>query len=250
MGVYYPVNFRSQDVYIQDYTGELVNLYMYRPDAITTLSANVSKGDDVINVSSTTGMAANESINLLGGGRHSQFIIKSIGAGTVNIVPKSDADYSLTNTIVEAGPVNMNVSGTLASPEKFCIHAPDGVKFDLVSLVISIQDNSPMDSALFGGLTRLPNGFVLRGENGISKNFGTVYNNIGFAQQKFTTKYDDKAPSGFYGFIAKIESNTEFGAVVRLDGSAGDEFCALINDNLTGLTELTVTVGGHVVTEY
>ena len=108
-----------------------------------------------------------------------------------------------------------------------------------------MTDTSAMDDALFGGLTALTNGLVVRKKvNGVFSTHANFKYNGKFADSMYDITYADKAPAGSYGLRGRwtIEAS---GSIIRLDGANGDELQILVQDNLTGLSSLHWNAQGH-----
>ena len=110
-----------------------------------------------------------------------------------------------------------------------------------------MTDDAAMDDSKFGSLTALTNGIIARRTDGSIANFFLVTNNAGFFQYGYDTTYPDKVPAGVYSFRARKDVRNINGTIIGLDGTTDDELQIIINDNLTGLSEFTVQVHGHIV---
>jgi len=235
------------DVSIQDQTSPLVNLYAYRTDATPTLTSDPAVDDVTLDINTNAGMTDGDAITLLEDDMFFQSIVKSTTATTVTMNSGLDKDFS-ADAAIEVGPWNMNVDGS-GVVERFSVKPPPNLNFDIYTVGITITDNAAMDSAKFGGIAALSNGFVIRSENGVSQNLLLAVNNLGFAEQGFELTYDPKAPAGVYGLRAELNLHIRNGIANRLFGELGDVISALIQDDLTGLTQITMVVGGHVVVD-
>jgi hypothetical protein len=247
-----PYHDRGLDVWIQDQTSELIDLYMIDlEDAITpsiTASSNIDGYS--IEVDNITGILTDDShaINISENGRTFQSIVKNAVGNTVTFNAPLDMDIT-TGASVQIAKWNMNTNGSV-TPMHFCICPPAGVTWDIVRIIGSIEDNAEMDSSTFGGLSSLSNGLVLRITNSMSKNIFIVQDNGGFAERVFNTKYDDRrSPTRVYGFSYRrtFGRQNKNGVVVRLHGDTQDKLEIINQDNLTELSKLAHVCQGHVV---
>jgi hypothetical protein len=236
----------TQDVAIQDQTSELINLYLYRNDVQPNLTSSAAVGDKVLNIDTNAGLVNGEAITLFEGVRHSQCIIQASSATTVTVTPPVDFAYT-TAASIEVGRWNMNVNGSVTA-QTFAVHPPPGIDMDVYELRFSMQDGTAMDASKFGGISALTNGIVVQFKNGFTKNLGVIVNNAGFIEQGFRTEYDDRAGgTGLYAYTGYANGPGHYGVAVRLEGATVDEFRVVVQDNLTGLSNLNFTIGGHAV---
>lgn len=234
-------------VNIQDQHSPAVILYLYRHDVTTSLQYSTSVDTSFVSVNTITGIEEGDAITIYEG----THIFQSIVLDTTNniIELSSPIDYAFTTQAeVHVGPWNMTVDGSSVAQE-FHIHPPPLSDFDIYTVVISITDNSEMDSKKFGGITQLPRGIVLRLENGTTHNLCLIVNNIGFSEQGYTLEYDSKAPSGVYGLRVCKNYHERNGVSLRLVGSSNDAYKIIIQDNLTSLSSMNITINGHYVTQ-
>jgi len=106
-----------------------------------------------------------------------------------------------------------------------------------------------MDDAKFGGITALSKGIVVRVKDGYMKNIFYARSNNDLREQTFDVVYADKAPAGQYGLGCRRTFNGQEknGVTIRLDGSSNDQLQIYLQDNLTGLTKMSIIAQGHVV---
>jgi hypothetical protein len=106
-----------------------------------------------------------------------------------------------------------------------------------------------MDDSLFGGITALTNGVVLRQNNGVMTNIWNVKSNGEFGLLCFDTFETSKAPAGSFGFRFRntYAGQAKHGVTLRLE--PGDTLEVLIQDDLTDLEDFAMMAQGHVVTD-
>jgi len=137
----------------------------------------------------------------------------------------------------------MAVDGT--TPQIFSIKAPPNATVDIHTINCSMLNTTAMDDGTFGGINQLTNGIILKFIDGFTKNLALIVNNLGFWEIGFSTEYSTKAPAGKYGFKARRHIPIVNGSVLRVKENS--EFQIEIQDDLTGLDFMAMTIDGHVV---
>ncbi len=172
-------------------------------------------------------------------------------AGGAN-VPTMDTplDHAFTTAALACvGNPNLNVLGSLASPVIAHLSPPPGVQWDITRVHVRMVDNTIMDAGTFAGIAALTNGIVLRRTDGDSKNVGNAKSNGDLIGLASSYAFDDKPPSGLYGFTVNLvfSGQEHVGVTMRIDGATADELQLIIQDDLQGIAELRATAIGHVV---
>lgn len=235
----------NPNVFVQNNHTSAINLYAHIDKSTPVITVDTSINDKSIVVDSITGIIPGDVIIIYESDRVFQSIVLSAAVNTINFA--SSLDYAFTtDAIVHIGSWNLAVNGS-GTPQIAHIIIPPDVKYDIFQINISMTDNVVMDSAKFGGIPALTNGVFLRVVNGIIKNLALVVNNIGFSEQGFTISYDPKAPAGVYGFQAKKNYPIVNGTSIRLDGNTNDTLQCIIQDDLTDLTLLNITINANIV---
>lgn len=243
-------------VNIQDQTTQIIDLHAHQDISNLTLIDDTIIGSMNIIIEHDVTIAVGQIIHFEENKRASQSEIVSIlidtpiaGQDTINLDTPMDYAYT-TLSGIHNGNINLNVNGAITS-QTFHISPPKDTKWDIVRMVLIIEDNSAMDSGKFGGITELTNGVVFRKKDGTYYNIFNAKSNSDFAVHAYDIAYDDRAPAGIYGFRARrtFGGQSKNGVVIRLDGNAGDQFQGIIQDDLTGLTKFHLIVQGHVVTD-
>lgn len=239
------------DVVLQDQTSGIVNVYLSQKlKEDITLASDTDLNDEAITVSSGHGFVAGSWIELYEGERFSQMEVLSISTNIINLSMPLDYAFTTKATIYR---VNINMAVNALDPYIEFTYKPAGTqKKDIVQAILTIYDNSQMDNGTFGGLAKLAKGVFFRKEDGAlgTGNLFNVRQNGDTINRAFNHIYDDKAPSGEFGFTVnfKIGGQHEHGVVVRLDPVLNEHICALVRDNLSALTAMyIVMVGSNVV---
>ncbi|OYT15315.1 MAG: hypothetical protein B7C24_13705 [Bacteroidetes bacterium 4572_77] len=232
------------EVYV-DYKSQLpADYYIYNIQATPSISSNASIDDEVLTVTSSTGVVAGNVITIYEGTVMFQSLVTATTATTISIGSPLDFAFTTAAT-VETGLWNMNVDGS-STTQIFKIKAPIGTSLHVHVFSLTMLDSTAMDDGKFGGITQLTNGMVGRFVNGMTKNLALIVNNIGFYEAGFNTEYSSKAPAGQYGFRAKRQMADVNGTVMLINGVDGDEFQIHIRDDLTDLDQFACTISGHM----
>ncbi len=240
------VNSNNQaEVLQQDAISETVDLYLHTVTAEPSITAGASIDDESITVDAITGVTAGDVITIYENNSHYQSLVVSTATNTINLASPLDCAFT-TDADVYVGKWNLNLNGSSTAIKAYILAPPSGY-FDLQEIRISMLDSSPMDDALFGGITALTNGLLIRRVDGTVKNKALVVNNLGFKEFGFDVSYSDKAPAGKYGLLAKKNYKAVNGVVIRLSGTSGDEMQAWLRDDFTDLDQLSIIISGHVV---
>lgn len=177
--------------------------------------------------------------------RFYQAYVTNVATNTISI--DTPLDYAFTTScICSRSSDSLAVNGATTT-QIFSVQPPPGESWDILGCGFHLTDNSAMDDALFGGITALTNGIVLRKKDKIYKNIFNVKSNGDFYFRCDRVEYSPKAPSGFYGLSAQKTFNIRHGVSIRLDGDMRDELQVLVQDDLSNLASFKVSAWGHVV---
>jgi hypothetical protein len=235
-------------VNIQDKTSEIIDLYVCKINGTTNPTSGINVDDKQVTVANNTGAVVGDCINIQENGHYSQSIISNVAGNIISFSSPIDYAYT-TSAIVYFGEWDLATANGSVTPQIFHICPPDGVKYDIYAISISIEDNTVMYESKFGGITALTNGLIGRVTDGYTKNLFLVTNNGGFREYGFITEYPDKVPTGSYAFWGNKQISRDNGVAIRLNGTTEDKIEIIVQDDLTGLSKFAITVHGHVVTE-
>jgi len=215
----------------------------------TTLAANAPAGSTQITLTSATGFAVGDFLHIQDGVIELHHPKITVLAGTL-----ATLDEPLDNSFVIGDSVtktlqSMDTNGTLASPQSFKVAPQANEVWHLISILIEITHGTAGDNGLFGNLTELTNGVVLRRYDGLTGKFNTFTNwktNGGIVTDTGQVDYSFRSGGGgSYGTNAYGNFKNNAGATVYLNGANGDYLEILIQDNLTALDRFRVKVQGH-----
>jgi hypothetical protein len=167
-------------------------------------------------------------------------------AGDVITVDRPiDHVFPLASTLGRIVTTQMAVDGS-ETPQIFSIRA-GALKADHTQFIMTMLDSTSMDDGKFGGLPKLDRGVVFRILNSYQKTIFCFKSNGEIAQFCFNPVYPDKAPSGTFGFRARISfgGQDNRGVVLRL--GANDVLQWVVQDDLTGLDSFKISAIGHEV---
>ena len=177
--------------------------------------------------------------------------VVSINTNTITLDTPIPYSFIPSNTYVYERVNQMNVNGSI-SPQVFSLTNPYPGAVDITRIIIHIMSPTPMDDALFGGITALTRGIVLRKkldpQGSEYENYWTIKTNAGIGLRAASLEYSTKAPSGYYGLLAcfSFAGMENHGIALRID--TGQSLEILIQDNLTGLSQFRAVAQGHFTT--
>ena len=241
-------------VNIQDQHSLALDLRFIQQTNATTLSANADPEDTSITITSTTGFVDGVTVGIFSATGIFYFGMQ-VGAPVGNVIsldtPIDRAFLSGDNVISANHHLNVNGAVTTQVFQVGPVGAGTGIEIDITRLMGYIEsDGTPSaGDALFGNLTSLTNGVVLRINNDTISNIWNVKNNGEFGLLCYDTAYSPKPPAGAEGFRFRntYAGQAKHGVTLRL--VPGDTLEILIQDDLTELNDFQMMAQGHVVTD-
>lgn len=247
----------QKSVAVLEQDSPIIDLYLSQEIVAATLTAGVAKNELILKVDSSVAPVVGNVVELkeTGGVNFYQGRIVTVtptGGTEYDLEMDSllDVLYGVTDG-VSIRTREMNVDGS-STPVEFSI-SPEGLgddeKWNITRMVFHITATTQMDDGLFGDITSLPRGVVIRSENGITKNIFTFKNNGEGAQRTFDREYVDRAPAGIFAVVIRrtFSGRNRNGMAIRLIAERGDSFKCIIQDNLSSLNSFHVTAQGHVI---
>lgn len=229
----------------------IVNEFFHQHTTTTTTFAqNAPAGSTDINLTSATGFAVGDYLHLQDGLIETVHPKITVLTGTI-----ATLDRPLDNSFVAGDTITktlqtMNVSATLASPQSFKIHPSNNEVWHIEAIKLEMTHSTAGDNGLFGNLTALTNGVVLRRYDGLTGKFYTFTNwktNAGILLDMDSIDYNTRSSGGgTYGTDAFGNFRTNAGSVVYLNAANGDYLEILVQDNLSSLLSFRVKVQGHI----
>ena len=156
----YVLNIHDADVH-----NVLINEYFHRhTDINTTLTSatDINGTTYILDVNGTTGFVVGDYVQV-GAENHTGIKYRILDLNTTNMTLDSyvDTEYPI-GTLIRETEIDMNVSGTLASPQEFIIKPNAGQVIHITSINLTMTHGSPGDLGLFGDLAALTNGVLIR----------------------------------------------------------------------------------------
>ena len=172
----------------------------------------------------------------------------SVSGNVITVDTPIPYAFSPTDSIVFTFDKEINADGSV-TPITYGITNFFHESVDITRFIFHILDESAMDDSKFGSLPSLTKGITLRKQliDGSYINYWNVKSNGKFAELAYDTKYDAKAPAGYYGFSSRLTyaGQEKHGVVIRLE--PGERIEVVINDDLSDLYHFAITVEGHFV---
>jgi hypothetical protein len=242
-------------VNVQDQTSEPVDSFFNQSVSNFTLAEDTGKStvDTLVYTFTATsghGISIGNELLLLDVAADRSFQCEAVDVvGDVITVDRPiDHIFTASGTLGRIVTSEMAVVGSLASPQIFTFRA--GVNpVDVTRLLLTGLDDSSMDFSKFLGIPALTNGLVLRVCNGFQKTIFNFKTNRDIAQFCYDVNLEARAPSGQFGFSARITfgGQDKHGVVIRLSGTSVLQW--VVQDDLSGLISFAGSVQGHQVTD-
>lgn len=240
------------DVHVADIHSSIINQHIHQNTGIsTTLAAAAAVNDYQVTVSDTTGFTLNDYIRL-----DTSFVepthLKIVGvAGNVLTLDRRLDKAHIVGDEVRKVIIDMALSGqpvgTLAAPQKYIEGPPSGEIWHITRLLFTMVHGTAGDLGLFGNLPALTNGVLLRTK--VGSQYGTLTNwktNADIKTDMFDVHFDVRSGGqGSYGTSGR-GTFAETGAVLRLNGSQGDQFEVYIQDDIRALGFFAMKIQGHI----
>lgn len=217
----------------------------------TTLSVASAVNDYQIQVTDTTGFIVGNALHInTGSVENTHPIITAITPGTPGVFTldrRLDVAHDAGDT-VEVSIIDLSsLAGTLASPQIYWAGPEPGEIWHLTQLTLAMGHGTAGDFGLFGNLTALANGVVLRAK--VSGNYGSFTNwktngdiNVDTGSVTFHTR---SSGGGTHGTSADGPFKRRTNGIMRLDGDKGDRFELYVQDDVTLLAFWNMKVQGH-----
>ena len=249
----YVLNIHDADVH-----NGAVNRYVHQHSLTvnTTISTASAVNDHIINVANTAGFTIGDSLHINTGSvefTHPEIIAIGAGApGTFTLDRRLDQSHDIGDDVTKAVINLASQVGSLATPQLYVAFPEPGEVWHVTNFTLAMGHNSAGDLGLFGNLSALTNGVVLRAK--VSGNYGTLTNwktngdiNVDTGEVEFHLR---SGGGGTHGTSANGAFKDRTGAVLRLDGNQGDQFELYVQDDLTtGAPDISfwnMKVQGHL----
>lgn len=233
-------------VMVQDRENPYVQVRLTLVINTVTLASPGTINTNTINLQAGHGVVTGNVINLQENQSVYQGIVTNVVVNAITLDTPLNATYSVS-ALAQRATDNLATANGSVTPVAYSI-APRNGAWHIVSMLISITDNTAMDDGTFGGIPALAKGVVFRRKDGVYVNLFNAKTNGDFQLYCDLVTYSTKAPAGSFGVNIIDNFNSGHGIVIRLDSATGDELQAIIQDDLTSLSTFRVSFSGHVVT--
>jgi hypothetical protein len=240
------------DTNIQDQTTPSLDLFFLRPvGAPTTLTQSAVLNEYTLELTDATDFVTGTYVGVFSDvGRYyfGEVLIKSVNQITLD----TPLDFAFDSAVTKVLPTSrdMNVDGS-ETPVTFSIQAGEsGLVIDLTRLIVSMTHGSAGDDGLYGNLTKLTRGLVLRRVDGNTRNYWNIKDNGEWANLSYDVTYSIRSGGGgTFGTRSRYSwaGTDKHGVAVRL--GPGERLDAIVQDDLTGLTSKRMLVAGHETDE-
>jgi hypothetical protein len=236
------------DVFIQDQNSLAGVITMHNDQSTATLAVQALPGDTTLTLEAGHTVTAGQLLFLIKPRLFFESVVTNVVTNTISIDRPVCQVFPVTSEVV-AGIWNANVNGSV-TPQIFHVKPPPGQVWDTTAIHVAITDNSAMDDSLFGGITALTNGVLLRKKLNSKgyENRGLIKNN-GDLRLVCDADYAARAPSGEFGISGKckFQGGGNLGVTIRVDANQDEELEMLIQDDLLAILTLKAVVLYHVV---
>ena len=224
---------------------EAAELYLYRVKDTPTITTPIVVNTRTVYVNDTTNVLANDLITFYEGERLFQSTVYSKTATSIEI--NGFFEYPFTgNALVEVGLYNLNVDGS-TTPQHFTLKSVGIIGINVHTINISMQDASEIDGSKFGGIAALDRGLLWRLKKGsFYKNLSVQISNNSIWETGFNIDIidDSLGPSGLYSFHGRRQLSTVDGSIINIRPNL-DELIVTVQDDLSDLTSLRISINGH-----
>lgn len=230
-----------------------VNKYLHQHTGTsTTLSADSAVNDYQINVADTAGFIVGNSLHI------NTSTAEPTHPTIIAITPGTPGIFTLDRRLDRAHFIGDEIEnsiidlaaqiGTLAIPQVYWAGPEPGEVWHIETLTLAMGHGSAGDLGLFGNLTKLINGVIVR--SFVGGNYGTLTNwktngdiDVDTGNVKFPVR---SGGGGTHGTTTTGPFKNRTGAILRLDGDLGDRFEVYNQDDLTGIIFWNMKVQGHI----
>ena len=242
------------EVILQDQFTPALDLYFIKSLGANSLAVQTTPNDLSITLNDATGFIANDWIGIfspegifyfgtqLGAPAGNVITLDTpidkvfvVGANVIRATKNMVVDGSVTPQIFQVGPVGLTTA----------------TKIDITRIMGYIQSESAMDDSLFGSVSALTNGVVLRHNNDVIDNLWNVKTNGDIGLICFDSTSSNRAPAGSFGFRFRntYAGSAKHGVTLRLE--PGDILEAIVQDELNNASDkmelFHLMAQGHIV---
>ncbi len=244
---------KGQDVNLLDRLTAPVDASFAQSVSNFTISVATTASTDIVlqydfTATAGHGLAVGNEIILLdtAANRVLQAVVLNVATNVITIDRPIDFAFAVATTLGRIVITNMAVDGSVTS-QLFSVRA-GSVPFNMTRFILSMTaTGTAMDDSMFGNLTALTRGLVFRVVNSYQKTIFNFKTNQDIKLMCFDADYSDKAPTGSYGFSARLSFAGAEKHGVPLQITTDDVIQWVVQDDLRGLDTLMASDQGHEV---
>lgn len=226
----------------------------------TTITAEAVVGAYTITVADATGAAIGESIIISDTLNERYFYAHITNVASLTLTLDTPLDYPYANgSDLAIASHDMNVNGSV-TPQVFGIrqaenpsNLQENIELDITRILLFMETAASCDLATFGDQAALARGIVLRKKNtdGTYNNIFNIRKNgdmaaIGYDLNIYAATNPVAGQDGV-SFRLTFGGEEKMGTVIRL--GPGEDLELVVQDNLTGITEMTMVAEGALVAD-
>lgn len=156
-----------------------------------------------------------------------------------------DAAHPIGETVEVVSPA-LNYNGSV-TPRIYFVKPPPGKVWHITRMLLTMVHTTAGDLGLFGNLSPLTNGVIVRAKiGGAYATFTNWKTNSDIKLDMYDIDFDTRSGGGgLYGTTGR-GSFSSISVAVKLDGDDADELQIIIADNLSTLTTFNIKAQGHI----
>lgn len=237
-------------VNVQDQTTPPFALYFSKELATaTTLAANTAIDDVAVTVTDSTSFVAGVYLGLFSGvsGEERFFFAEVLSKAVDTLTLDTPLDFAFeSGDPIIALTRDLDVDGSTA-PVVFRLAGSGLVPIDVTRIMITMETSTTPDLALFGNITALTNGIVLRRVDGDTRNIWNIKRNMDFANLAYDLQFYSSIGQGADGLTCRytFAGQDKHGVAIRLE--EGESLDLIVQDNLTGINQFRIIAEGHLL---
>lgn len=228
----------------QDLTTPLYQFYLMSEDKNDiTLTSNIPVDTQIIPVSAGHGFTTDDHLAMFDQGLYIQSQVKEVAGNNITISSPT-ANAFTTNATIIRGRIDLAIDpGTFKDFKCFSRYLT--VPVDIQSVKINMIHTLAGDDGKFGSIAALTNGLRFRKTNTIIWNLGNFQDNGEFDDFGAEVSYPENAPAGQNATRIFFDLKKIYGNPIRLDPTVNDCLFARVQDDLSGLERLRISIMGQ-----
>ena len=230
------------NIHDADHHRKMVNEYAHLHTGATSIS---------IQAGAYASFAIGDHINLTlaAGSQESDraVITAKPGSPVLTLDKPLDIAYAIGD-LVEKVDLNLaSTTASLAAPRIYTLYPPPTETWHLIELIVTALDNLQPDDGNMFGTTAFTNGIVVReNKSGVYRTLAVWKSNQDIISDAYNVEYRQKSGGGDWGTRVQWHIRDASGAIVHLNGAAGDKIEFLVQDNPTALISILIKMQGHL----